>query len=78
MAEGDEWKRAFRTRYGLFESLVMPFALTNALADFQKFINYTLRPYLDIFCIAYVDDILAYRDTLDEHKIHVRRILEAL
>ena len=79
-----EWQRAmkrktaFRTRYGLFESLVIPFGLTNAPADFQKFINDTFRPYLDIFCTAYLDDILVYSDILDEHKIHVRRILEAL
>ena len=48
MAEGDEWKTGFRTRYGLFKSLVMPFGLTNAPADFQKFINNTLRPFLDV------------------------------
>ena len=78
MAEGEEWKTAFRTRYGLFESLVMPFGLTNAPADFQKFINDTLRPFLDLFCTAYLDDILVYSDTLEEHKIHVRRVLEAL
>ena len=56
----------------------MPFGLTNAPADFQKFINDTLRRYLDIFCTAYLDDILVYSDTLDKHKIHIRRILEAL
>jgi hypothetical protein len=78
MADGEEWKTAFRTRYGLFESLVMPFGLTNAPADFQKFINDTLRPFLDFFCTAYLDDILVYSDTLDEHRIHVRRVLEAL
>ena len=47
MAEGDEWKTAFRTRYGLFESLVMPFGLTNAPATFQAYINETLSSYLD-------------------------------
>ena len=78
MAEGDEWKTAFLIRYALFESMVMPFGLTNALADFQKFINYTLRLYLDMFCTAQLDEILVYSDTLNEHKIHVRRILEAL
>ena len=78
IAENDQLKTAFRTRYGLFESLLMPFILTNALADFQKFINDTLRPYLYILCTAYLDNILVYSVTLDEHKIHVRRILEAL
>ena len=52
MAEGEEWKTAFRTRYGLFESLVMPFGLTNAPASFQHFINDVLREYLDQFTTA--------------------------
>ena len=78
MAEGEEWKTAFRTRYGLFESLVMPFGLTNAPADFQHFINDVLRPFLDVFCTAYLDDILVYSESLEQHKQHVRMILEAL
>ena len=78
MAEGEEWKTAFRTRYGLFESLVMPFGLTNAPADFQRFINEVLHPFLDHFCTAYLDDILIYSATLQEHKEHVRKVLEAL
>ena len=78
MKQGEEWKTAFRTCYGLFESLVMPFGLTNAPATFQKFINDFLRPYLDIFCTAYIDDILIYSNTLAEHRGHVRRVLEAL
>jgi hypothetical protein len=78
MAEGEEWKTAFRTRYGLFESLVMPFGLTNAPASFQQFINDVLRPYLDVFVTAYLDDILIYSDNLEEHKKHVLKVLEAL
>ena len=78
MAEGDEWKTAFRTRYGLFESLVMPFGLTNAPATFQHFINDVLRPYLDQFCTAYLDDILIYSDNLEDHVKHVRLVLKAL
>ena len=78
IAEGEEWKTTFRTRYGLFESLVMPFGLTNAPATFQKFINDTLRPFLDIFCTAYIDDIHIYSSCLKEHKAHVRKVLEAL
>jgi len=78
MAEGEEWKTAFRTRYGLFESLVMLFGLTNAPADFQWFINNILYPFLDNFCIAYLDDILIYLETLEEHKIHVKKVLEVL
>ena len=78
MAEGEEWKTAFRTRYCLFESLVMPCGLTNTPADFQRFINDVLRPYLDVFATAYLDGILIYSDTLDEHKGHVQYVLEAL
>ena len=52
IAEGDEWKPAFRTRYGLYEYLVMPFGLANAPSSFQHYINDTLRAFLDIFCIA--------------------------
>ena len=78
VAEGDKWKTAFRTQYGLYESLVMPFGLTNALADFQHFINDALYPFLDHFCMAYLDDILIYSATLEEYREHVRRVLEAL
>jgi hypothetical protein len=78
MAEGEEWKTAFRMRYGLFESLVMPFGLTNAPASFQHFINDVLQPYLDIFVTAYLDDILIYSDNLNDHWNHVLKVLEVL
>jgi hypothetical protein len=78
MAEGEEWKTTFRTRYGLFESLVMPFGLTNAPASFQHIINDVLRPYLDVFVTAYLDDILIYSDNLEDHRGHVLKVLEAL
>ena len=71
MAEGDEWKTAFRTRYGLFESLVMPFGLTNAPATFQAYIKETLSEYLDRFCSAFLDDTIVYSETLEKHIIHV-------
>jgi hypothetical protein len=67
MAEGEEWKTAFRTWYGLFESLVMPFGLTNIPASFQHFINDVLQHYLDLFVTAYLDDIHIYSDNLDNH-----------
>jgi transposase InsO family protein len=78
MAEGEEWKTAFRTRYGLFESLVMPFGLTNAPSDFQALINDVLRAYLDDFCTAFLDDIFIYSSTLKEHKEQVYKVLKAL
>ncbi|KAH0615359.1 uncharacterized protein H6S33_000995 [Morchella sextelata] len=78
MAEGEEWKTAFRTRYGHFEYTVMPFGLTNMPTTFQHFINDCVRDYLDMFCTAYLDDILIYSDTFEEHQIHVEKVLEAL
>src|SRR6202158_3469414 len=78
ITEGDEWKTAFKTHYGLFESLVMPFGLTNAPASFQEFINNTLRPFLDIFCMVFLDDILIYSNNLKEHKEHVRAVITTL
>ena len=62
----------------MYESLVMPFGLTNAPATFQHFINDTLRPFLDLFCSAYLDNIIVYSDTLENHKKHVTQVLEAL
>jgi hypothetical protein len=75
---GEEWKTAFRTSYGLFKYNVMPFGLTNAPASLQHFINDTFREFLDVFCTAYLDDILIYSDTLEELKIHVQQVLQAL
>ena len=77
-AEGTEWKTAFRTQYGLYESLIILFGLTNAPAEFQRFITGVLHPFLDNFCTAYLDDILISSDILEEHCTHVRQILEVL
>lgn len=76
--EGDEWKTAFRTRYGHFEYQVMPMGLTNAPATFQSMIDHTLRPFLDKFAFVYIDDILIYSKTLEEHKRHVHQVLQKL
>ena len=54
----------FRTRYGLFEYLVIPFGLIGAPATFQRYINWVLRDYLDEFCTVYVDNILIYTSGL--------------
>src|SRR5215475_10889000 len=56
----------------------MPFGLTNAPADFQAFINDVLRPHLNYFCSAYLNDILVYSNSLDEYKTYVRRVLDLL
>lgn len=75
---GDEWKTAFRTRYGHFEYTVMPFGLTNAPATFQAYINKALAGYLDEFCVVYLDDILIFSQTYEEHTQHIRLVLERL
>ena len=56
----------------------MPFGLTNAPASFQEFINDTLPPFLDIFCMAFLDNILIYSDNLREHKDHIRAVMTSL
>jgi hypothetical protein len=78
IAPGEEWKTAFRTRYGHFEYLVMPFGLTNAPATFQRFMNDTLREYLDDFCVVYLDDILIFSPNEETHMQHVRQVLDKL
>lgn len=78
MAEGDEEKTAFMTRYGLYEYNVMPFGLCNAPGTFQNFINKILRDHLDDFCTAYLDDILVYSESEDLHIKHVLWVLEQL
>jgi len=75
IAKGDEWKTAFRTRYGLYEYCVMPCGLTNAPASFQRWMNEILSDYLDIFCVAYLDDILVFSPDEETHREHVRAIL---
>jgi hypothetical protein len=76
--EGDEWKMAFRTRYGHFEYNVMPFGLTNALAIFQHLMNDVFRKFLDDFVVCYLDDILVFSKNEEEHINHVWLVLEKL
>ena len=76
--DGQEWMTAFRTRYGSFEYLVMPFGLTNAPASFQYFMNDIFADMVDVFVVIYLDDILIYSDNLDEHRTHVRKVLQRL
>src|SRR5882672_1040571 len=78
VTHGDEWKTAFRTRYGSFEWLVMPEGLTNAPAAFQRFMNDIFADMIDVIVIIYLDDILIYSDNISEHKAHVREVLRRL
>ncbi|KAK3506323.1 hypothetical protein QTP70_006156 [Hemibagrus guttatus] len=76
--EGDEWKTAFHTTHGHYEYCVMPFGLTNAPAVFQALINEVFRDLLGRSVIAYIDDILVYSASMEEHVIQVREVLARL
>jgi len=78
MKEGDEWKSAFRTRYGLYEFQVMPFGLTNALSTFQDMMNHIFSDLLDLGVLAYMDDILIYAETQEKHDHIVSEVLQRL
>ena len=76
--EGDEWKTAFITTRGHYEYSVMPYGLANAPSVFQSFINEIFRDILNHYVIAYIDDILIYSKTREQHIHHVRNVLSRL
>ncbi|KAJ8769768.1 hypothetical protein K2173_007628 [Erythroxylum novogranatense] len=78
IAEADVPKSAFRSRYGHFEFLVMPFGLTNAPVAFMDLMNKVFQPYLDRFVIVFIDDILVYSKSREEHAEHLRVILQIM
>ncbi len=76
--EGDEWKTAFSTTSGHYEYLVMPFGLSNSPSVFQAYINDVFRDMLNRGVIVYIDDILVYSDSLENHIQQVRAALQRL
>jgi hypothetical protein len=76
--KGDEWKTAFRKRYGLYEYLVMPFGLANAPATFQNMMNEIFRDLIDRGVLIYMDDFLIYTTTLEEHIEIVKDVFSRL
>lgn len=75
---GDKWKNAFKTPLGHFEYLVMPFGLSNVPAVFQALVHDMLRDLLNRSVFVYLDDILIFSRSLQEHIIHVRQVLQRL
>jgi len=76
--EGDEWKTAFRTQYGLYKVQVMPFGLTNPPLTFQVMMNYDFSNMIDLNLLVYMDDILVYAKTEEEHDNQIKEVLRRL
>ncbi|GJU42205.1 RNA-directed DNA polymerase-like protein [Tanacetum coccineum] len=78
IAKGDEAKTTCVTRYGSYEFLVMPFGLTNAPATFFTLMNKLFHPFLDKFVVVYLDDIVVYSHTMEEHVLHLNQVFQVL
>ena len=76
--KGDKWKTAFQTRYGHYEYKVMPFGLVNAPATFQAMMNTIIRQFLDHWVVVYLDDILIYSKSLEDHRVLIKQVLARL
>ena len=78
VTEQDAWNISFKTKQGLFEWLVMSFGLCNAPKNFMRVMNDVFNPFLDDFVIVYLDNILVFSGTWDEHVRHVKQLLDTL
>ena len=78
ICDEDIHKTAFHTRYGHYDFVVMPFELTNALANFMRMMNNIFSRYLDNFILVFIDDIIFYSKNKKEHEEHLRILLQVL
>ena len=74
----DVWKTTFKAKEGLFKFLAMPFKLMNAPATFMRLMDDILQPFTNSFVVVYLDDILIFSQTWEEHLHHIRQVLQTL
>jgi hypothetical protein len=78
IAKGDKENIACRTSYGSYKFLVMPFGLTNAPTMFCTFMNNIFLEWFDDFMVIYIDDVLVYSNSMEEHVEHLRKVFQKL
>jgi hypothetical protein len=78
LAPGEEYKTAFQTHNGHYEYQIMPYGVTGGPASFQSVMNHVLAPFLRVFVVVFIDDILIYSPNWSDHLEHLRQVFEAL